>query len=159
MRRKYASDAAVTLACALALTGCPNNPNVGDAADVVTDAVDDLAVDGAIDPSADCDPLVPEACSLPWPSNLYLVPDTTRRTGYTLTFGRRSLPENIYHQFVDPEPFRRMDGYGLGVPIMVVFRNVDAAPLPDENAIERSLATDAPVLLFEVAGTTLQRVP
>lgn len=103
-------------------------------------------------PNLDCDPLMPTVCSFPWPSNLYLEEDPKRSTGYTLAFGPTSLAENVAGQQIDPAPYRRLDGYGPGQPIMVHFPNLDATNLPDETNIGGSLAQDANILLFYVAG-------
>jgi hypothetical protein len=103
---------------------------------------------GPID-SPDCDPLMPEVCALPWPSNLYLEPTEARATGYTLAFGATTLPANNVRVHVDPTPYRRMDGYGVGTPIMVLFPDLDASQLPDETDIGGSLDADAEILLFE----------
>ena len=85
--------------------------------------VDGLAADGAIgdgvsmdsvEPdwgSEDCDPLMPQRCSLPWPSNLYLVEDESRETGVTLTFGPTTLPANRDGQHINPEAWKRLDGW------------------------------------------------
>ena len=154
---------AASLLVAASLSACSTTANHADAADA-TDAVTDApATDvpaDTVDPSlTDCDPLVPQECSLPWPSNLYLVPDATRRTGYTLTFGHTSLPANLDGHHANPAPFARLDGYGLGVPIMVILPNVDISQWADENHITRSMDMNAQAMLFQVSGTTLTRVP
>ncbi|MEM7436068.1 MAG: hypothetical protein AAF436_13005, partial [Myxococcota bacterium] len=38
-------------------------------------------------PLLDCDPLVPEFCSFPFPSNVYAVDDDTTPTGRRVSFG------------------------------------------------------------------------
>ncbi len=136
----------------------------GDLSDVApaADAGGDAAADAGAPPfgDPDCDPLVPEVCAMPWPSNLYLAPDEARDTGYTLTFGATSLPANRTRQHIDPAPYLRADGYSVGTPILAVFANLDAANLPDEAGIADSLAEDAPVVLLEDAGAAgLRRVP
>ncbi len=109
--------------------------------------------------AADCDPLDPAECAFPWPSNLYLQPDTTRRTGYTLSFGATTLPANISGSNMRPDPFRALDGYSVGTPIITVFPNLDVRALATEDHMDRSMDPMASVLLFEVNGTTLQRLP
>ncbi len=126
------------------------------ASDVVT-AADAPTVPSL--PEGDCDPIDPAACALPWPSSLYLRPETARASGYTLRFGPTTLPANRNGVHIDPLPFERMDGYGVGTPIMAHFRDVDLAGMATEDHPERSLAADAPALLFEVQGTQLVRVP
>lgn len=117
--------------------------------------------DSGVEPvNPDCDPLQPDVCALPWPSNLYLEEDALRETGYTLAFGETSLPANLAGQHVSPEPYRRLDGYGVGTAILVRFPRLDPTGLADENNIGASMASDAPILLFEYAGKgSLERVP
>jgi hypothetical protein len=145
------------------LAGCPSPSTNQDASpDVVTDAADPDGANPDAEPlyrAEDCDPLDESACSLPWPSNLYLRSDTTRATGYTLQFGPTSLPANERGRHPDAEIYQRLDGYGLGVPIMTLFPHLDVSAMADEYTLARSLEPNAPVLLFEVSGTTLQRVP
>ncbi|MBI5516586.1 MAG: hypothetical protein HY909_22565 [Deltaproteobacteria bacterium] len=145
----------LALALVVLLAGCDTAPP-----SAPRDASADGSPDGA--PPArnrDCDPLDERQCALPWPSNLYLRPDPSRRTGYTLAFGDTSLPANSVLKHVNPEPWRRMDGYSVGTPIMVQLPGVDVSAIADENSIERSLAPDASVLLFEVDGQNLRRLP
>lgn len=113
----------------------------------------------SLTPPADCDPLDPASCALPWPSNLYLVRDPSRVTGVTVTLGATTLAANIMEVGVDPAPFRRMDGYGVGVPIMTVFPNLDVTGLATEENVAPSLAPDAKVLLFCVTPSGLVRQP
>ena len=167
--RRFAACALVALA---ACTETPAAPADAAPADVAADAPNDAAPADVADAApaedvaqppqqdpADCDPLDEAQCALPWPSNLYLRADATRPTGYALRFGATSLPRNRAGVFIDASSLAHLDGYGLGSPIMTVFPNVDVSGMPDETAIDRSLAADAQALLFEVSGTTLRRVP
>ena len=160
--------------CALALVACDDG---GEATTVDSGAVTDAGetLDGAppegdaavaadqgtppptYDP--DCDPIMPSACTFPWPSSAFLAADADRATGYTLTFGPTSLPANSAGVHIDPTPYRRMDGYGVGTPIMVYFAGLDPTPFATEASIEESLAADAPLLLFEVTDAGHRRVP
>ena len=67
--------------------------------------------------------------ALPWPSNLYLKEDATRKTGYTLQFGSHSLPENKQGLSIDPGPYRRRDGYSVGTPLLLVIPGLDLTQL------------------------------
>jgi hypothetical protein len=127
-----------------------NEPNV----DVATS--DSTPVDWGSD---DCDPIMPQRCSLPWPSNHFLVPDEKRETGVTLTFGPTTLPANRDGLHIKPEAWSRLDGYGVGTPIVMYFPNIDATDLPDENHIADSMAEDSPILLFAVKDGVLERIP
>ncbi len=156
------------------LTACPgedpalndDTPDAGPTDDVIDDDVEedveddeDVYEEPVDHPLATCDDLDPTACAFPWPSNLYLAPDQSRATGYRLQFDDESLPKNIPGRHVAPELFEHLDGYDLGVPIMVRFPNLDDSQLPDEYAIEESMDDDASILLFQVGGGQLERVP
>jgi hypothetical protein len=107
---------------------------------------------------APCDPLDPSHCMLPFPSNLYLREDPTRVTGVTLDFGQ-SLPRNTDGTPIDSAPFRRLDGYGVGTPVIVSFPNLGWDGLPTEYDTSRALAPDAQILWFEVTDSGLERIP
>ncbi len=108
---------------------------------------------------AGCDPLQPGTCAMPWPSDLYLVTDEARATGYTLDFPEGALPASLTAGSIVPDPWRRLDGYGLGTPILALFPEVEPTQLPDETRIADSLAEDAAALLFAVGEDGLTRVP
>ena len=107
----------------------------------------------------DCDPLVPEICGMPFPSSKWLEADATRETGYTLRFGATTLPANTSGVHVDPEPYARLDGYGVGSPALAFFPGLDGTDLPDESRIEESLGEDARVVMLEVVGGVAKRIP
>jgi hypothetical protein len=113
------------------------------------------------DGSSDCDPLMPDACTLPWPSNLYLKPDAARKTGYTLTFGKTSLPRNSGGTQTTPEPYAVMDGYNLGTHVLTIWPNLDVTGLADENDLGPSMQAGSAILWFEVQadGKTLKQIP
>jgi len=122
----------------------------------------DVAASGARPPPAGtpgCDPLQPEVCSLPWPSNLYLKPDQDRATGYSIDFGPASLPVNMEGKPIDPTAWRRMDGYSVATPIVVYFRDIDTTQMASEATLTASLAQDAPVVLLQVSADKVERIP
>lgn len=141
-------------------TGPPSDVET-DPEDVEPDAEKDVdAGEDPIDhPVATCDDLVEEVCAFPWPSNLYLAPDETRSTGYELQFGEETLPANNQNVHISPDLFDHLDGYGLGVPIMALFPDLDDSALPHEYELEDSLAEEAQILLFEVRDDALVRIP
>lgn len=110
-------------------------------------------------PLSRCDELDPEVCAFPWPSNQFLEPDDESPTDHRLTFDDETLPANAGGDHVSPDLFDHLDGYDLGVPIMVRFPDVDGSDLPDEYEIEASLDDDASILLYEITDQGLQRVP
>lgn len=108
----------------------------------------------------DCDPLIPEHCAMPFPSSRFLEVDATRKTGFTLAYGARTLPPNKFGVHIDPAPYRRLDGFGVGQPIVTYFPRLDASALPDETRIAETLEGNSPVALFKVgASGTFERLP
>ena len=106
-----------------------------------------------------CDPIDPSHCMFPFPSNLYLVPDATRVTGFTLDLGD-ALPRNTTGKPIESAPYRRLDGYGVGTPVFVSFPDADLSELASEHDTAPSLAVDAAILWFEVgAEGALTRMP
>ncbi|HJL14038.1 MAG TPA: hypothetical protein RMH99_00210 [Sandaracinaceae bacterium LLY-WYZ-13_1] len=153
--------AAGILTAVLGLAACDGgteaDPDAGAPADAAADARV-VVPDGW--PKAECDALDPTACALPWPSSLYLEPTDETASGVRLTFGARSLPENRRRRPFEPARFAGLDGYGLGVPILVGLGALDYAALPGEwSGLARSVADDSPTLLLEVTGDGLARVP
>ena len=111
-------------------------------------------------PRGDCDPLDPSNCTLPWPSNLYLEADPATVTGYHLAFGPTSIASGLAGAHMNPDLFRRLDGYSVGSPLMALFPNLDISAMATEDDLAPSLAADAPILWFKVAADgSLTRVP
>lgn len=107
----------------------------------------------------DCDPIDPSECALPWPSNLYLVDDTTTPTGARLQFGETTLPEG--RQQISPDPWTDLDGYGVSTPIMFKAPNLNLANLPSEEAPRGAWdgeIGDAAIFKVE-ADDSLTRIP
>ncbi|MFO0615839.1 MAG: hypothetical protein U0414_24810 [Polyangiaceae bacterium] len=107
----------------------------------------------------DCDPLVPEVCGMPFPSSRWLAEDGSTKTGYRLAFGPTTLPANDKGVHIDPAPYRRLDGFGVGVPAVVFFEGLDGSNLPDETRIAETMAPASPVAMFAVKNGALERIP
>lgn len=145
---------------ALLQVACPSPPVSVDSvsADIAVE-VGPTDVNADLWGPADCDPLMPSRCALPWPSSHYLTPDATRATGYTLALGATSLPANRDGLHVDPDAWRRMDGFGVGTPMVMYFPDLDPTNLPDETALASSLDADSPILFYALKKGVLERVP
>ncbi len=110
--------------------------------------------------TTDCDPLIEEQCSLPWPSNHFLEADEERMTGYTVDFGPTSLPHNRSGAHIEPEAYRQLDGYGLGTPVIALFPDVDTSQMPAEDSIEDSVEDDdREAFYYKVTEDGLEPVP
>lgn len=114
---------------------------------------DEQAPAGEQDPPvpADCDPLVPSACALPFPSNKYLVDGE-------LVFPATSLPwSQVNGLNVDPAAFRDRDGFSPGMAAIAFLPGATGEGFPGPSSIERSLEADCPTLLLD--AETGERVP
>jgi len=105
----------------------------------------------------ECDPLVPEVCALPWPSDHYLFDRPQPLPQLELALG--ALPVNAEQETVDPELLQVHDGYSVDSPIVLSIPNLDVEDLPNELQIEDSLAEDAPIVLLRRDGLDLVPEP
>lgn len=105
---------------------------------------------GGLSADRSCDSLNDGHCMMPFPSNAFLVPDENRASGYQLTFGPETLPVNTVGSYIDPEPYGRLDGFGISAPATVLFPNVDSTGFPTEYTVAESMSDDAPILFLEI---------
>lgn len=139
--------------------GLDAEDDTGDAADSGSDTDGDAADAVEPQPNPDCDPLVALDCAMPWPSSLYLEADPGRATGYTLAFGATTLPANFRGIHIAPDDYRRMDGYGVSTPILTHFPNLDTSGLATDMDVLPSLGEEAPIRLYRVTESGMERVP
>jgi hypothetical protein len=98
-----------------------------------------------------CDPLVPEQCLLPFPSDHFTVRDRATKTGRRVQFVREALPANIAGTHLDATELNAFDGFSPGVAVLTWMPTVDltrsvAPPLTD---IGRSLEGDSPIVVVD----------
>lgn len=105
----------------------------------------------------DCDPLVPEECILPFPSNHYLKKDGSTATGYHVEFGPTTLPTMKNGEPEPPDVFKQSDGFSPGVAPMTFLKGATIQGLPDPDHIADSLKPDCPTVLIEADNG--ERVP
>lgn len=99
-----------------------------------------------------CDPLVPEACGLPFPSDVYTIADPSSATGLHLAFAPGSLPRRTR----DAAPFEALDGFSPASSPMTYLPGATATGLPGPRDIARSLEDGSPTVLLDL--TTMTRV-
>ena len=102
-------------------------------------------------PLLDCDPMVPEFCGYPYPSNVYTVADATTATGRRISFSSTLLRGS------DPAPWSESDGFSAGTPILTMLPGASETGLATLETIDDSLAASSPTILIEAA--TGERVP
>lgn len=148
--------------------GAPEETGDAEAPDAAPDTAHDAAPDASPDADAAapgpygppaCEALAPEVCLFPWPSSHFLAADPTRDTGWRLAPPRDGMPTSRGGVPVEPALLDRMDGFPLGTPIVTLIPHLDADRLPGEGAIERSVAADSPLGLFEDTADGLRPIP
>ena len=124
---------------------------------VAAEAVDadtGAALQAIVDESPACDWLDTSACLLPFPSSRFEAADTATDTGVRLAIDADAMPVNAEDVAVDPAPFARSDGWGVGTPIMFSAAGVDtvASRFPPEQDLGRSLEQDSGTVLFDLTA-------
>lgn len=103
-------------------------------------------------PLLDCDPMVPDFCGYPFPSNVYTTEDNTTPTGRRVSFS-----DELMRGKDQGVPWERSDGFSAGSPILTYLPGLSGDELAGENDIDASLATDSPTIL--VNAETGELVP
>ncbi len=103
-----------------------------------------------------CDPLVPDQCGLPFPSNVWLVDDPKTPTGHHVQFGAQTLPQQA-QKATDPAPWTGSDGFSPGMTLLSHFPGAATTGLPDENHLPLSITQKSPTVLLNTR--TGQLVP
>ncbi|MCB9676047.1 MAG: hypothetical protein H6737_13070 [Alphaproteobacteria bacterium] len=108
---------------------------------------DDEVVTGVPDEPGN-NPIVPEVALFPWPSNLWLEPDPTTRTGLHL-----ALPDEHMPDVGGSALFADQDGFSRVAPILTHFpEGIDGSTLP---TLPQTVEPDSPVLLVDAGTLTL----
>lgn len=100
----------------------------------------------------DCEWLAPGECLFPFPSSRFEVDDAATVTGRRLVLPAGAMPVNRAGVAVDPEPFSRSDGWGVGTPIMVTIAGVDpvASHFPSEADPSSSMDKDSGTVIVDL---------
>ena len=98
-----------------------------------------------------CDPFDTRSCMMPFPNDLFTVPDPTTATGRRIAFKPEWTPANVQGKHADPTEWNRNDGYSVGQAAVLRVPGIDltqtgATPLTDVGA---SLDADAPIVVID----------
>lgn len=104
-----------------------------------------------------CDPLVPTACVLPFPSSRYLADDAKTVTGKHVFFAPDTLPKMQNFKPMPGDGFAQIDGFSPGLAPFTHMPGATITGLPDPDHIADSLADDCPTVLLDTK--TGLRVP
>ncbi|MFM9036272.1 MAG: hypothetical protein ACKOJ9_01105 [Actinomycetota bacterium] len=113
------------------------------------------AIEADVAAAPSCDPIAPDLCLLPFPSDFYTVADDTP-TGRRVAFPADGMPVNASGVAIDPTEWNRNDGFSPNSTLLASFTDLDGENLPTWTDLEASLAEDATVVLIDEAG---QRIP
>ena len=94
-------------------------------------------------PLLDCDPLVPEFCGYPFPSNVYTVEDSGTASGRRVSFGDEFLRNN------DSGPWDLSDGFSAGTPILTYLLGATDDVFGGVTDIDQSLSESSPTMLLD----------
>ncbi len=150
----------VRLICAFSLllaVGCDDGPVGGTDAGTPPPMLDagpgeDLLRD-------DCEAIVPEFCALPFPSDYFLVDDSSTASGHRVNLGETTLPRGNVppRRHVNPGPINQRDGWSVNGSLLAYLPGAVPDGLPDSQHIADSLAADSPTVLIDTS--TGERVP
>src|SRR4051794_12878883 len=76
---------------------------------------------------AECDPLVPEKCLLPFPNDHYTVADGGTRTRRRIAFAPNALPKNTMGTPLETAELNKNDGFSPGAAAILWMPGVDVA--------------------------------
>jgi len=110
-----------------------------------------------IGPRGDCDPLQPDLCALPFPSDFFLKDDASTATGRRVDFALNSLPGTRDDVPLDPTDWNRFDGFSIDTPILAWFGDVSLDGVIPHDDIAAYADADAMTVIVDT--TTGERVP
>jgi hypothetical protein len=101
--------------------------------------------------AANCDPIDPRNCLLPYPNDWFTKASKSTDTGRVLALQRGDMPKNKAGVRIDPTDLNRNDGFSPGQPIITQVPGLDlsktkAAPITDPG---KSLAKGQPIVLID----------
>ncbi|EDM81047.1 hypothetical protein PPSIR1_25746 [Plesiocystis pacifica SIR-1] len=119
--------------------------------DAETTDTDSSTTTGEPDPAAewptlDCDPLVPDYCAFPFPSNVFTSDDADSPTGRRVALVGSSLPNKGAE--IVPDVFNRADGFSPGQAPMTYMPNAANTGLARWDNIELSMTEDSPTVMI-----------
>lgn len=96
---------------------------------------------------ADCDPIAPEHCGLPFPNDLWLEQGPSGKK--SVVFGANTLPKVQGTRALDPRFWSDSDGFSPGQAPMTYLPNATGAGLAPPTDIGKSLEPSSPTVLMD----------
>ena len=104
----------------------------------------------------DCDPISPEVCGLPFPSNVYLQADDTSPTGARVHFGPTTLPVSVGGVQSSPDLLNVADGFSPAAGPIAFLPGAASAGVAGSTSPDTSLSGTSPTIILD--ATTGERV-
>ena len=101
--------------------------------------------------AGDCDPLVPEVCGLPFPSNVYLLPDEATPTGARVAFGDTTLPVSDAGTQSSPYLLNAADGFSPASGPMAFLAGATDAGFAPPNDPGASMQGTSPTVVVDAS--------
>jgi hypothetical protein len=95
-------------------------------------------------PLLDCDPLVPDFCGFPFPSNVYTVEDADTATGRRVALSESTIVGN------DPGPWNEADGFSAGALILAQLTGATGEEFGGPQNLDQSVSASSPSILLDV---------
>ena len=108
-------------------------------------------------PNLECDPLVPEYCGFPFPSNVFTADDTSTPTGRRVSVMGDFMPTSSQGPQARPDPFNVADGFSPGIQLLAYFEDAQEDGLVTPDNIGDSLENDS--LTVIINAETGERIP
>ncbi|GDX83194.1 hypothetical protein LBMAG42_50050 [Deltaproteobacteria bacterium] len=115
----------------------------------VTEPTSDSGVDDGSLLDGDCDPLVPEVCGLPFPSNVYLRDDSSTVTGKRVAFKAGTLPVSVDGYQSNPDNLNLADGFSPAAGPLAFLPGATNAGFAGPNTPELSLTDTSPTVILD----------
>jgi hypothetical protein len=100
-------------------------------------------------PTLDCDPLVPDYCMFPFPSNVFTAADPATPTGLRVALTSAALPAHKNGSLIDPSPYNLADGFSPAQAPMTYLPGATATGLPSWTDLAASLEPDCPTVVLD----------
>ena len=99
--------------------------------------------------NADCDPLVPEHCGFPFPSNTALRDDPSTPTKKRVAFKAPALPE-WKGKPTNPETYNDFDGFSPSATLLTLLPFATTTGLADEDSLATSITKDSKTIILDL---------
>ncbi len=108
-------------------------------------------------PTLECDPLGPEVCAFPYPSNVFTMADDSTATGLRVALSEEMMPVASNGVATTRDVFNTRDGFSPGVSLLAFLPDAVLQGVARPDDIGRSLDDDSPTVLLDTE--TGERVP